>query len=213
MGDSAVWDGILTAGHAKAIYDISRSRSDTLISWMLSVSIWTGSVGTSSLSPLHFQPAQHAYPAVMWPNRRPPLSRTCAQYSLRFWLASTVVPVTSTASSARAGVACCVSCCGKKVRWACYWYLSCATSFWRWSNPWEARQLCCMQVGGLALLSFGLLCCSVYLPSFLLLLFLLFKACSRYASDAVVFACTALELLLAEGLRAVVAILCCLRDL
>ena len=137
----------------------------------------------------------------------------CTQYSLRFWLASTVVPVTSTASSARAGVACYVSCCGKKVRWACYWYLSCATSFWRWSNPWGARQLCCMQVGGLALLSFALLCCSVYLPSFLLLLLLLFKGCFRYASDAVVFACTALELLLAEGLRAVVAILCCIRDL
>ena len=90
----------------------------------------------------------------------------CTQYSLRFWLASTVVPVTSTASSARAGVACYVSCCGKKVRWACYWYLSCATSFWRWSNPWVARQLCCMQVGGLALLSFIAVCCSVYLPSF-----------------------------------------------
>ena len=135
----------------------------------------------------------------------------CTQYSLRFWLASTVVPVTSTASFARAGVACHVNCCGKKVRWARCCYLSCATSFWRWSNPWVARQLCCMQVGGLALLSFIAVCCSVYLPSFLLLL--LFKACFRYASDAVDFACTALELLLAEGLRAVVAILCCIRDL
>lgn len=76
-----------------------------------------------------------------------------------------------------------------------------------------ARQLCCY-AGRWTCFAF-LHCCAVLFTylAFLLLLLLLFKACFRYASDAVVFACTALELLLAEGLRAVVAILCCLRDL
>ena len=93
------------------------------------------------------------------------------------------------------------------------WYLSCATSFWRWSKLLFGGTSAVLHAGWWTCFLFALLCSSVYLAFLLLLLLLLFKACFRYASDALVLACTALELLLAEGLRAVVAILCCLQDL
>ena len=102
----AVGEGISTAEWAKVSYNIPSSRSIPL---SLGRSSSPSGLGRHfvSPSPLHFQPAQHAYPAVMWPNRRQPLSRTCKQYSLRFWLASSVVPVTSTAScSCRRGLLC-----------------------------------------------------------------------------------------------------------
>jgi hypothetical protein len=74
---------------------------------LLSLSAWLhlDSAGIS-LSPLHFQPAQHACAAVMWPNRRQPLRRAARN--------------TPAASGwpARAGWLY-VRCCGKKVWWAC----------------------------------------------------------------------------------------------
>lgn len=80
----------------------------------------------------------------------------CTQYlqsSLRLWLACSVVPVSSCPCRLANALIPLRVVAVRRYGGPANWYLSCATSVWRWSALWW-HVSCGMRVGGLALLSF-----------------------------------------------------------